>query len=110
MKEDINSNSDLFKRVNSMTIEDIRKVLLQFVSKYSITSIILFGSRAEGTNTDSSDVDLIIEFSVPVTLITLSRLRMDLEEALGLEVDVIHGPLSSSDMIEVTKEVVLYAA
>ena len=55
-------------------------------------------------------MDLIIEFSVPISLITLSSLRIDLESALGLNVDIIHGPISEEDMIEVHNEVVLYAA
>lgn len=53
---------------------------------------------------------MIVEFFVPVSLITLSRLKIDLEEALNLEVDIIHGPVTDDDMIEVNKEIVLYAA
>ncbi|MCR5323811.1 MAG: nucleotidyltransferase domain-containing protein [Lachnospiraceae bacterium] len=93
-----------------MTIDEIRNILLKFVSKYSITKMVLFGSRAAGTNTDNSDVDLIVEFSVPVSLIKLSMIKIDMEEALGLDVDIIHGPISESDMITVDKEVTLYAA
>ncbi len=33
-----------------------------------------------------------------------------MEEALGVDVDIIHGPITEDDMIEVDKEVVLYAA
>ena len=93
-----------------MTIEAIKNQILKIVNDYPITSVTLFGSRASGTNTEDSDVDLIIEFSEPVTLITLSRIKFQLEELLGLEVDVIHGPLRETDMIEVDKVVELYAA
>lgn len=93
-----------------MTIDDIKKAVAAFVDEYSIKSIVLFGSRANGTNTDKSDVDLIVEFFKPVSLITLSKLKLDAEAALGLSVDIIHGPLSADDMIEIDKEVVLYAA
>ena len=93
-----------------MTTNDIKKAVVTFVDKYAIKSIILFGSRAAGTNTANSDVDLIVEFFNPVSLITLSKLKLDVEAALGLDVDIVHGPLSSNDMIEVGKEVVLYAA
>lgn len=93
-----------------MTIDNIKKITSNYITEYSIKSIILFGSRAEGTNSDDSDVDLIVEFFVPVSLITLSRLKIDLEEALNLEVDIIHGPVTDDDMIEVNKEIVLYAA
>ena len=93
-----------------MTTDDIKKTVVTFVDKYSIKSIVLFGSRVNGTNTANSDVDLIVEFFNPVSLITLSKLKLDVEAALGLDVDIVHGPLSSNDMIEVGKEVVLYAA
>ena len=93
-----------------MTIEMIKSILVTFVSKYSIKSIVLFGSRADETNLEDSDVDLIIEFFVPVSLITLSQIKIEMEEALGIVVDIVHGPISSDDMIEINKKVVLYAA
>ncbi|MBR5369321.1 MAG: nucleotidyltransferase domain-containing protein [Lachnospiraceae bacterium] len=93
-----------------MTVEEIKNRIIRFVPKYSINKIILFGSRAEGTNDENSDVDLIMEFSVPVSLITLSMIKIEFEAVLGLDVDVIHGPLTEEDMIEVNKEIVLYAA
>ena len=93
-----------------MSNEEIKKTLASFVDRYSITSMILFGSRANGTNTPDSDVDLILEFSVPVSLIILSQIQIEMEEALGVDVDIIHGPITEDDMIEVDKEVVLYAA
>ena len=77
---------------------------------YPIRRITLFGSRADGTNREDSDVDLIIEFSAPITLLTISRLRCELEELLGLGVDIIHGPIQPTDMIEIGKVVELYAA
>lgn len=93
-----------------MSVDEIRSSLMIFVSKYSITSMILFGSRAAGMEKKDSDVDLILEFSVPVSLITLSNIRNEMEEALGLNVDVIHGPVTEDDMIEIGEEIVLYAA
>lgn len=93
-----------------MMIDDISKAVIRIIAKYSIKKVTLFGSRAEGTNNDDSDVDLIIEFKKPVSLITLSMVQIELEEMLGVKVDVIHGPIMPGDLIEVRKEVVLYAA
>ncbi|MDY2698440.1 MAG: nucleotidyltransferase domain-containing protein [Lachnospiraceae bacterium] len=93
-----------------MTVEDIRKIVVSLVPKYPISKIVLFGSRASGKETADSDVDLIMEFYSPVTLITLASIRYELEDALGVSVDVIHGPIVEDDMIEVNEEVVLYAA
>lgn len=91
-------------------IEKIKEALLSLVNKYSIRSAILFGSRADGTNREDSDVDLIIKFNKPVSLLTLSSLKIELEELLHRSVDIIHGPVTDEDMLEINKEVVLYAA
>lgn len=93
-----------------MDIEQIKNAVFSVANKYSIKKATLFGSRAAGTNTEDSDVDLIVEFSCNVSLITLSRLKLELEEILKIDVDIIHGPITKDDLIIVDKEVELYAA
>lgn len=93
-----------------MTIEILKDNILTIVDEYPIKKITLFGSRAAGTNKEDSDVDLIMEFSLPVSLLTLSMIKIKLEEILKIGVDVIHGPLEESDLIELGKVVELYAA
>lgn len=93
-----------------MKIEQIKEAIIQIAGKYSIKKAILFGSRANGTNRENSDIDLIIEFSKNVSLITLSNVKLDLEKILNLGVDIIHGPIQEEDMIEIHEEVELYAA
>ena len=93
-----------------MTEEMIRKAVLSLVTEYPIKKVTLFGSRASGTNQEDSDVDLIMEFSAPISLLTLSEIQCQLEDMLNLDVDVIHGPIRDTDLIEVGKEIELYAA
>ena len=93
-----------------MTNEKIRMIILGIADEYSLKNVILFGSRAAGTNNDESDIDLIVEFNRPVTIMFLSNLKNRLEDLTGLSVDVIHGPIRDTDMIEVGKVVELYAA
>jgi Predicted nucleotidyltransferases len=93
-----------------MTTEMIRNGVLTIVNEYPIKKIILFGSRAEEINNEDSDVDLIMEFSIPVSLLTLSMIKLKLEEILHVGVDVIHGPIKETDLIEIGKVVELYAA
>lgn len=94
-----------------MTIDAIQAAVLDVVKEYpAITKVTLFGSRASGNSREDSDIDLLIEFITDsISLITLSSIRYALEDRLSLPVDVIHGPLRSDDMLEVEKEVVLYA-
>ena len=84
-----------------MTVNTIRDAVLTLIPDYPIDRVILFGSRATGQNRNDSDVDLIFEFSAPV---------FRLEEILQLNVDVIHGPLQETDLLEVSEEVEIYAA
>lgn len=93
-----------------MTIELLKNSILTIVNDYPIKRITLFGSRAAGTNCEDSDVDLIMEFSLPVSLLTLSMIRLKLEEILKVGVDIIHGPIEKSDLIEIGTVVELYAA
>ena len=85
-----------------MTISDIKKAVSSIVDLYPISRVVLFGSRADGTNKDNSDVDLIVEFDKPVTLIMIASLTETLKEILG--------PIRENDMIEVGKEIEIYAA
>lgn len=93
-----------------MTIDKIKENVLKVIPRYPISKVVLFGSRAAKTNREDSDVDLVIEFYSPITLFTLYNIQSELEEMLQLQVDIIHGPITERDMIEVQEEVVLYAA
>ena len=94
-----------------MTINEIKEKITELlINKYPISKVILFGSRAAGTEDENSDIDLILEFSAPISLLTLSSIQCELEEALGVPVDVIHGPITKEDMIEIKNEVILYSA
>ena len=49
----------------------------------------LFGSLARGEERPGSDVDLLIDFDRESSLFDLIRLKRELEELLGLPVDVV---------------------
>lgn len=76
---------------------------------FPVIRVSLFGSRANGTNREDSDVDLIVEFNKPVSLITLGLVKEYLENLLQLDVDIIHGPIRNTDMIEIDRSIELYA-
>lgn len=93
-----------------MTIDSLKKVILSIANKYPIKKVFLFGSRAEKTDHENSDVDLIMEFFAPISLLTLSKIKLELEEILRLKVDIVHGPVRETDLIEIGKVVEVYAA
>ena len=92
------------------TLEEIARRVRPVAEKYRLRAVYVFGSYARGEAREDSDVDLIIEFSAPITLMTISKLRCELEEVLGVGVGIIHGPIRSTDMIEIGKTVELYQA
>lgn len=93
-----------------MTIENIRCKALEIAKLYPIKKITLFGSRATDVYKENSDVDLIIEFTAPITLFTIMDIKLKLQDMLGVDVDIIHGPIRSTDFLEIGKTVELYAA
>ena len=87
-------------------VETIRRVLDGLKPAYGLRAVDIFGSYAEGRATAQSDLDLLVEFEMPaVSLIRLNALKYDLEDALGLPVDVIHAPLPDDSMIKPRKVV-----
>lgn len=95
-----------------LTLEQIADAAKTVAAEYPIARIDLFGSYANGTNTEKSDVDILVEFNKGerITLITLSGLKLRLEELLNISVDVISSPIPDGSILEIEKVVSLYAA
>lgn len=49
----------------------------------------VFGSVIHGTDTESSDLDLLVDPLPGVTLFDLGAIQIELEESLGVSVDVL---------------------
>ena len=69
---------------------------------YGIKNIRLFGSLARRESKAESDVDLLVEFdqSVHIGMFEFSRLRRELSELLGCEVDLATPDALHKDMKE----------
>lgn len=94
-----------------LTIAQISKIVSGAAKGYDIKKITLFGSYADGSNTIHSDIDLLVEFNTEsVSLLTLASLKYELEELLGVDVDVIHAPLNDNAIIIPQRTVEIYAA
>ena len=55
---------------------------------FSVKTIALFGSYAKDAQTDSSDVDFVVEFSAP-TYDNFASLEQFLEQLFGRRVDIL---------------------
>jgi predicted nucleotidyltransferase len=69
-------------------ISKLRQVKPYLQQEYAVKSLGLFGSFAEGTQTDSSDVDVLVEFEHPVgwKFFTLEKY---LEDMFGRKIDLV---------------------
>ena len=94
-----------------MTITDIKDVVVQVAPAYPVLSIDLFGSFANGKNTEESDVDLLVYFDEKVaSLFDMSGLKLDIQEKLNTKVDVVAGPLKENSYLTIDKKVRIYGA
>lgn len=54
-----------------------------------VKSLAVFGSLARGEATPGSDIDILVEFDLPVGLFEFIRLKLYLEELTGRRVDLV---------------------
>ena len=63
--------------------------VLAAARRYQTTNVRLFGSVLQGNDTDSSDLDILVDRLPNTTLFDLGGLQVDLEQMLGVKVDVL---------------------
>ncbi|MFZ5919953.1 MAG: nucleotidyltransferase family protein [Chloroflexota bacterium] len=66
-----------------------RKDILRLAKKHGVTSIRVFGSVARGESKPGSDIDFLVEVGPDRSPWFPAGLTNDLEDLLGLKVDVI---------------------
>ena len=73
-----------------MTIPtETEQQIISILKQHGATKVGIFGSYARGEATPQSDLDLLVDFDQRKSLLTLARIRRELTEALGLEVDLL---------------------
>ena len=70
-------------------IEAPRSELRQLVRRHGLSYPRVFGSVLTETDTEESDLDLLVEPSDSTTLLTLAGLQIDAEKLLGVAVSVL---------------------
>jgi uncharacterized protein len=84
----------LVKQGNQLGIEEILKPHLgeirRVARKHGARRIMVFGSVRRGEATASSDVDLLVKWRRPVSLLDRAGLCADLERILGRSVDLVN--------------------
>ena len=70
-------------------INNIKKKILDILRKHDVKRASIFGSVARGEANEGSDVDILVEFKGRKSLLDLAGLKLELQEVLGMDVDVI---------------------
>ncbi len=91
-----------------LTINEIRDAVNIIAVKYPINGVRLFGSYAEGSATDNSDVDIIVYPIRPFTLFDLIGFQQDLTEHLHTGVDVIESESLTKSELYIERTVDLF--
>ena len=69
--------------------EILRKHKKELREKYKVKSIAIFGSYARSEQKETSDIDILIDYYEPVSLLKLIELENYLSDLLGVKVDLI---------------------
>ena len=71
-----------------MDIEEIKRKILPILKKYGVTKAGIFGSVVRGEETRESDMDILVEINTRMSLLDFVGLKLELEDALGIPVDL----------------------
>ena len=76
-----------------MKLYDALKILSEHQKelrvRYGVRSIALFGSVSRNEASETSDIDVLVEFDKPVGLFAFAHIRRYLSELLGCDVDLV---------------------
>ena len=73
----------------SVALEANRSAIQRAVSRFNTANLRVFGSVLRGADIDGSDLDLIVDPLPGATLFDLGGLQTELEELLGVRVDLL---------------------
>jgi predicted nucleotidyltransferase len=70
-------------------IEDKKSQILALAAKHGALNVRVFGSVANGTANETSDIDFLVDMEENRSLLDLGGLLMDLQALFGRKVDVV---------------------
>jgi len=76
-------------KVGTRDLEELRDLISPLASRYNITGVYLFGSRARGDSVEDSDYDFVIEVAPDYDWKDHMGFIEDASKVLGRDVDVV---------------------
>ena len=73
----------------SLALQRHRDTIRQVVNSHRAQNARIFGSVAQGTNVEGSDLDILVDPTPDTTLLDIGAIRHELLQRLGIPVDVL---------------------
>jgi predicted nucleotidyltransferase len=68
---------------------DVEQMVIAILRRHGVAHAGVFGSFARGEQRPDSDLDLLVEFEGRSSLLDMAGLKLDLQDLLGRQVDVV---------------------
>jgi len=78
----------------------MENTIISILKKHDADRIGIFGSRARGDDRPDSDLDLLVDFRKPKSLLTLVSIEQELSDTLGIKVDLLTEKAISPHLID----------
>jgi len=76
-----------------MGLDEIKKVLKEYKSalkdKYHVDTLGIFGSYVRNEQASDSDLDILVDFTAPISLFEFIDMEEELSELLSVKVDLV---------------------
>lgn len=76
-----------------MSLDEIKRILKGYKSvledKYHVYSLGIFGSYVRNEQVNNSDVDILVDFTAPISLFDFVDMEEELSELLNIKVDLV---------------------
>jgi len=87
-----------------LQLKEIQKKVIPIARKYDVKQLAIFGSYANGTANEDSDIDFLARFSTPVpSIFAVMGFCEELERTLGVKVDVVTLPITKPERLVIEK-------
>lgn len=74
-----------------MSTQAMTKIIAEYLKTQPVLKAWLFGSYSRGEQKPWSDVDILVQYDrqMPIGLLKIARMKVDLEDLLNCEVDLV---------------------
>jgi len=73
----------------SIALNNYREQIRTIILANHTANVRVFGSVMRGKDSETSDLDLLVDTTTATTLMDIGRIRLELKNLLGVEVDVL---------------------